>query len=60
MRNIFIILFCFPFFINAQSWKDLKKAAKKVNKELINKNPFSEEEAANALKKPPTKERKKE
>ena len=50
MKNIFIILFCFPFFINAQSWKDLKKAAKKINKELINKNPFSEEEAANALK----------
>jgi len=50
MRKLFIILLCLPLFIQGQSWKDLKKAAKKVNKELINKNPFSEEEAANALK----------
>jgi len=50
MRKLFIILLCFPLFTHAQSWKDLKKAAEKVNKELINKNPFSEKEAAKALK----------
>ena len=50
MKKLFLILFIFPFFAQAQYWKDLKKAAEKVNKELINKNPFSEEEAANALK----------
>ena len=50
MKKLFLILFIFPIFTQAQYWKDLKKAAEKVNKELINKNPFSEEEAANALK----------
>ena len=50
MRKLFIILLCLPLFIQGQSWKDLKKAAEKVNKELINKNPFSENEAAKALK----------
>ena len=50
MKKLLIILLCLPIFIQAQSWKDLKKAAEKVNKELINKIPFSEEEAANALK----------
>ncbi len=50
MKKLLIILLCLPLFIQAQSWKDLKKAAEKVNKELINKIPFSEEEAANALK----------
>ena len=46
----FILLSCLPFFAQAQSWKDLKTAAEKVNKELINKCSFSEEEAINALK----------
>ena len=50
MKKLFLILFIFPIFTQAQYWKDLKKAAEKVNKELINKNPFSEEEAADALK----------
>jgi hypothetical protein len=50
MKKLLIILLCLPLFIQAQSWKDLKRAAEKVNKELINKIPFSEEEAANALK----------
>ena len=50
MKKLFLILFIFPIFTQAQYWKDLKKAAEKVNKELINKNSFSEEEAANALK----------
>ena len=50
MKKLFIILLCLPLFTHAQSWKDLKKAAEKVNKELINKNPFSEKEAAKALK----------
>jgi hypothetical protein len=50
MRKLFIILLCLPLFTHAQSWKDLKKAAEKVNKELINKNPFSKKEAAKALK----------
>ena len=50
MKKLFLILFIFPIFTQAQYWKGLKKAAEKVNKELINKNPFSEEEAANALK----------
>ena len=50
MKKLLILLFCLPFFTQAQSWKDLKKAAKKVNKELINKGSFSEEEAVNALK----------
>ena len=50
MKKLFLILFIFPIFTQAQYWKDLKKAAEKVNKELINKNLFSEEEAANALK----------
>ena len=50
MKKLFLILFIFPIFTQAQYWKDLKKAAEKVNKELINKSPFSEEEAANALK----------
>jgi len=50
VKKLFLILFIFPIFTQAQYWKDLKKAAEKVNKELINKNPFSEEEAANALK----------
>ena len=50
MKKLFLILFIFPIFTQAQYWKDFKKAAEKVNKELINQNPFSEEEAANALK----------
>jgi hypothetical protein len=50
VKKLFLILFIFPLFTQAQYWKGLKKAAEKVNKELINKNPFSEEEAANALK----------
>ena len=50
MKTLFLILFIFPIFTQAQYWKDLKKAAEKVNKELINKNSFSEEEAANALR----------
>ena len=50
MKKLFLILFIFPLLTQAQYWKGLKKAAEKVNKELINKNPFSEEEAANALK----------
>ena len=50
MKKLFLILFIFPIFTQAQYWKVLKKAAEKVNKELINKNLFSEEEAANALK----------
>ena len=50
MKKLFLILCIFPIFTQAQYWKDLKKAAEKVNKELINKNLFSEEEAANALK----------
>ena len=50
MKQLLILLFCLPFFAQAQSWKDLKKAAEKVNKELIKGNTFSEEEAANALK----------
>ena len=50
MKKLFLILFIFPIFTQAQYWKGLKKATEKVNKELINKNPFSEEEAANALK----------
>tara|TARA_B100000953_G_scaffold295577_1_gene286978 strand:- start:294 stop:1013 length:720 start_codon:yes stop_codon:yes gene_type:complete len=50
VRKLFLILFIFPIFTQAQYWKDLKKAAEEVNKELINKSPFSEEEAANALK----------
>ena len=50
MKQLLILLFLLPFFTQAQSWKDLKKAAEKVNKELINKGPFSEEEAVNALK----------
>ena len=41
-------------FTYAQNWKDLKKVAKKVNKELKNTskqvNAFSESEAAAALK----------
>ena len=50
MKKLLILLFCLPFFTQAQSWKDLKETAKKVNKELINKSSFSEEEAVNALK----------
>ena len=50
MKKLLIILLCLPLFTQAQSWKDLKKAAEKVNKELIKGNPFSEKEAANALK----------
>jgi len=50
VKKLFLILFIFPIFTQAQYWKDLKKAAEEVNKELINKSPFSEEEAANALK----------
>jgi len=50
MKKLLVILICFPFFAQSQSWKDLKKAAEKVNKELINNSPFSEKEAANALK----------
>ena len=49
MKQLLILLFCLPFFAQAQSWKDLKKAAEKVNKELIKGNTFSEEEAVNAL-----------
>ena len=59
MKKLLIILLCLPIFIQAQSWKDLKKAAEKVNKELINKNPFSENEAAKALKETLNKELKK-
>ena len=50
VKKLFLILFIFPVFTQAQYWKVLKKAAEKVNNELINKTPFSEEEAANALK----------
>ena len=50
MKQLLILLFCLPFFAQAQSWKDLKKVAEKVNKELINTSLFSEEEAVNALK----------
>lgn len=50
MKKLLILLICIPFFAHTQNWKNLKKAAEKVNKELINSNPFSEEEAANALK----------
>ena len=50
MKKLFLILFIFPLLTQAQYWNGLKKAAEKVNKELINKNPFSEEEAAKALK----------
>ena len=50
MKQFLIILFCLPFLGHTQSWKDLKKAAEKVNKELINNSPFSEKEAAKALK----------
>ena len=49
--RIILLLFCLPFFTQAQSLKDLKKiATEKVNKELINKSTFSEKEAENALK----------
>ena len=54
MKLILIIALVFPMFTNAQNWKDLKKVAKKVNKELKNTskqaNAFSESEAAAALK----------
>jgi len=50
MKKLLIILIILPIFTKAQSWKDLKKAAKKVNTELIKGNAFSEEEAVNALK----------
>ena len=54
MKLILIIALVFPMFTYAQNWKDLKKVAKKVNKELNNTskqvNSFSESEAAAALK----------
>jgi hypothetical protein len=50
MKKLLIILLCLPLFTQAQNWKDLKKAAEKVNKELIKGDSFSEKEAANALK----------
>lgn len=50
MKQLLIFLFFFPLLVQAQSWKDLRNAAKKVNKELINKTAFSEKEAINALK----------
>jgi nitrogen regulatory protein PII len=50
MKKLLIILIILPIFTKAQSWKDLKKAAEKVNTELIKGNAFSEEEAVNALK----------
>ena len=50
MKKLLIILIILPILTKGQSWKDLKKAAEKVNTELIQGNAFSEEEAVNALK----------
>ena len=54
MKYLLIISLLLPGYIFSQSWKDLKKAAKKVNAELNNPskkvNLFSENDAANALK----------
>ena len=35
VKKLFLILFIFPIFTQAKYWKDIKKAAEKVNKELI-------------------------
>ena len=54
MKLILIIALVFPMSIYSQNWKDLKKAAKKVNKELKNTSKqvkeLSESDAAAALK----------
>ena len=54
MKLILIIALVFPMSIHAQNWKDLKKAAKKVNKELKSTSKqvkeLSESDAAAALK----------
>jgi hypothetical protein len=54
MKYLLIISLLLPGYIFSQSWKDLKKAAKKVNAELNNPskklNLFSENDAASALK----------
>ena len=52
--KLLIITLLLPIFISAQSWKDIKKAAGKVNNEIKNATnkvkTFTEEEAASALK----------
>jgi len=54
MKYLLIISLLLPGYIFSQSWKDLKKAAKKVNAELNNPSKkvdlFNENDAANALK----------
>lgn len=54
MKLLFIIFLVFSITVSAQNWKDLKKAATKVNKELKkatnNLINFTEEEAASALR----------
>ncbi len=52
--KLLIITLLLPIIISAQSWKDIKKAAGKVNNEIKNATnkvkTFTEEEAASALK----------
>ena len=52
--RLLIITLLLPIFISAQSWKDIKKAAGKVNNEIKNATnkvkTFTEVEAASAVK----------
>jgi hypothetical protein len=51
MKKIATIMFSlFIFASQAQSWKELKNAAKKINKELLINETYSEKEASDALK----------
>ena len=51
MKKIATIIFSlFIFTSQAQSWKELKDASKKINKELLINKKYSEKEASDALK----------
>ena len=54
MKKLLTIFICLSVIVTAQSWKDLKKLSKKAKSELKKatktKIPFTQEEAAQALK----------
>ena len=50
MKKLLFFLLFLPIIGISQSWNDLKQATKKINKEILQKNAFSEKEAKSAIK----------
>ena len=50
MKKLLFFLLFLPIIGISQSWNDLKQATKKINKEILQQNAFSEKEARSAIK----------